>query len=117
MLLLYILVCSIGMQMNIADAFANPQILLVLLTWMTFHAVVLFGVAKLVRVPFFFVAVGSVANIGGAITAPIVAAAFDPALAVVGVLLGVLGYALGTVCAFVSGLLMQVSAPGSGTLT
>ena len=109
--LLYILVCSIGMQMNIVDAFANPQILLVIVTWLLIHAVVLLAVAKLVRAPFFFVAVGSVANIGGAITAPIVAAAFDPALAVVGVLLGVLGYVLGTVCGFLSGLLMQASAP------
>ena len=48
------------------------------------------------QAPFFFVAVGSMANIGGAVTAPIVASAFDPALAPVGVLLAVLGYALGT---------------------
>jgi len=50
----------------------------------------------LLQAPFFFVAVGSMANIGGAVTAPIVASAFDPALAPVGVLLAVLGYALGT---------------------
>ena len=57
--------------------------------------------------------VGSMANIGGAITAPIVATAFDPALAVVGVLLGVLGYALGTFLGYTSGLLMSFAAPGT----
>ena len=112
-LLLYILICSIGMQMNIADAFANPRIMLVVTTWLLFHAVVLFAFGKLVKTPFFFLAAGSMANIGGAITAPIVCAAFDPALAVVGVLLGVLGYALGTFGGFTCGLLMSFAAPGT----
>jgi uncharacterized membrane protein len=42
------------------------------------------------------VAVGSQANIGGAASAPIVASAFHPSLAPVGVLLAVAGYVLGT---------------------
>ncbi len=71
----------------------------------------LLSVAKLIKVPFFFVAVGSQANVGGAASAPIVAAAFHPALAPVGVLLAVLGYALGTYCAWFCGLLMQAAAP------
>jgi uncharacterized membrane protein len=57
--------------------------------------------AKLIKAPFFFVAVGSQANVGGAASAPIVASAFSPALAPVGVLLAVLGYAVGTVGAIV----------------
>ena len=64
--------------------------------WMLFHVILLLSVAKLIKAPFFFVAVGSKANIGGAASAPVVAAAFHPALAPVGVLLAVLGYALGT---------------------
>jgi uncharacterized membrane protein len=56
-------------------------------------------VAKFIRAPFFFVAVGSQANVGGAASAPIVASAFSPGLAPVGVLLAVLGYAVGTVAA------------------
>ncbi|MCH8023921.1 MAG: DUF819 family protein, partial [Candidatus Marinimicrobia bacterium] len=50
-------------------------------------------------------------NVGGAASAPIVAAAFHPALAPVGGLLAVLGYALGTYCAWFCGLLMQAVAP------
>jgi len=68
-------------------------------------------VAKMVRAPFFFVAVGSKANVGGAASAPVVAAAFHPALAPVGVLLAVLGYALGTYGAILSAELMQLVAP------
>ena len=71
------------------------------LLWMLVHIVVLLLVAKLIKAPFFFVAVGSQANVGGAASAPIVASAFSPALAPVGVLLAVLGYAVGTIGAIV----------------
>ena len=69
--------------------------------WMLVHIVVLLLVAKVIKAPFFFVAVGSQANVGGAASAPIVASAFSPALAPVGVLLAVLGYAVGTIGAIV----------------
>ena len=55
----------------------------------------------------FFVAVGSQANVGGAASAPVVAAAFHQSLAAVGVLLAVLGYAVGTYAAYLCGIIMQ----------
>ena len=70
------------------------------------------GVAYLIKAPFFFVAVGSQANIGGAASAPVVASAFDIALAPVGVLMAVIGYALGTYGAIVCALLMQAASGG-----
>ncbi len=51
---------------------------------------------RLLRAPIFFAAVGSQANVGGAASASVVAAAFHPALAPVGVMLAVAGYVLGT---------------------
>ena len=78
---------------------------------MAIHVALMVGVAKIIRAPFFFLAVGSKANIGGAASAPIIAAAFHPSLAPVGVILAVLGYALGTYGAYICGLLMQVVAP------
>ena len=45
---------------------------------------------------------------GGAASAPIVAAYFSPSLAPVGVLLAVLGYVVGTYGAYICGLLLQV---------
>ncbi len=108
---IYILVATIGMKMNITAIFDNPSIFLVGLTWMLVHVILLVIVAKLIRAPFFFLAVGSKANIGGAASAPVVAAAFHPSLAPVGVLLAVLGYALGTYGALICGYLMQAAAP------
>ena len=110
-LLLYVLVASIGMKMNVLSIFDNPGLFLVGLIWMFIHASIMIGVAKAIRAPFFFLAVGSQANVGGAASAPIVASAFNPALAPVGVLLAVLGYALGTYGAWLCGILMQSVAP------
>ena len=105
---IYFLVATIGMKMNVLEIFDNPGLFGVGAIWMAFHVLLLFIVGKLIKAPFFFLAVGSKANIGGAASAPVVAAAFHPSLAPVGVLLAVLGYALGTYGAWICGLLMQV---------
>ena len=110
-LFLYILVATIGMKMNIMAIFENPGLFVVGLIWIAFHAILLIVVAKIIRAPFFFLAVGSQANIGGAASAPIVASAFHPSLAPVGVLLAVLGYAIGTYAAWICGILMQTISP------
>ncbi len=104
---IYILVATIGMKMNIYKIFENPELFTVGLIWMSIHAILLIVVAKLIKAPFFFLAVGSQANVGGAASAPIVASAFSPSLASVGVLLAVLGYALGTYGGIICALLMQ----------
>ena len=104
---IYILVATIGMQMDITSIADNPGIFAVGLVWMLVHVSVLLMVGKLIKAPFFFIAVGSQANVGGAASAPIVASAFHDSLAPVGVLLAVLGYGLGTYAAYGSGLLMQ----------
>src|SRR3546814_17154599 len=72
------------------------------------------GMAKLIRAPLFFLAVGSQANIGGAASEPVVATAFHPSLAPVGVLLAVMGYALGTSCAYRTGVVLQAMAAWGG---
>jgi len=107
---IYILVATIGMKMNLAEVYKNLGLFAIGLIWMVIHVGVLLLVAKVIRAPFFFVAVGSQANIGGAASAPIVASAFSPSLAPVGVLMAVLGYALGTYAAIVCAFLMQAVA-------
>jgi uncharacterized membrane protein len=108
MALLYVLIATVGMQMNIGAVIGNPVLFGIGFTWIAFHAVALLLVARLIRAPTFFLAVGSQANIGGAASAPVVAAAFHPSLAPVGVLLAVLGYALGTYGGWVCGQLMRL---------
>ena len=108
-LFLYILVATIGMKMDTMAIFDNPGFFLIGLIWMAIHASLLIMVAKIIRAPLFFLAVGSQANVGGAASAPIVASAFHPSLAPVGVLLAVFGYALGTYGAWLCGILMKLS--------
>ena len=110
--MLYVLVATIGMHMDIGALLDEPLYFLLGLIWVAVHAGLLLLVAKLIRAPLFFMAVGSQANIGGAASAPVVASAFHPALAPVGVLLAVLGYALGTYCAYTTGLLLRGLAGG-----
>lgn len=108
---IYVLVATIGMKMNILKIFDNPGLFVVGGIWMLIHVVLLLIMAKIIKSPYFFLAVGSKANIGGAASAPVVAAAFHPSLAPVGVLLAVLGYALGTYGAWLCGILMQTVVP------
>ncbi|XEY28879.1 DUF819 family protein [Candidatus Uabimicrobium helgolandensis] len=107
---LYVLVATIGMKMDLFAIFRNPDLFFLGFVLIFFHIVLLLVTSYLIRAPFFFTAVGSQANIGGAASAPIVASAVDPALAPVGVLLAVLGYALGTYCAWLCGQLMILAA-------
>ena len=107
---IYILVATIGMKMDLNQAFENPGLMVIGLVWMTIHAILLIVVAKIIRAPYFFLAVGSQANVGGAASAPIVAQAFHPSLASVGVLLAVFGYAIGTVGAIACTILMELAS-------
>lgn len=108
---IYILVVTIGMKMGLEEALKEPMLILVGIVWMIIHAGLLFLVAKIIKAPFFFIAVGSKANVGGAASAPIVASAFHPSLASVGALLAVLGYALGTYGAILCAEMMRMVAP------
>jgi len=107
---IYILVATIGMKMDLTMILDNVGLIAIGVVWMTIHALLLILVAKLIKAPYFFLAVGSQANVGGAASAPIVAAAFHPSLATVGVLLAVVGYAVGTVAAIGCTILMQLAA-------
>ena len=109
--MIYILVASIGLHMDVTEIAKSPQYFIVGMIWMFIHASLMLTVARLIKAPLFFMAVGSQANVGGAASAPVVASAFHPSLAPVGVLLAVLGYALGTYMAWLCGQLMQFVAP------
>ncbi len=109
---LYVLVATIGMQMDLRAVADNPGLFAIGLVWMLVHAAVVLGVARLLKIPFFFAAVGSQANVGGSASAPVVAAAFHPSLATVGVLLSILGYAMGSYAGYLTALMMQWVSKG-----
>lgn len=111
-LFIYILVATIGMKMDLGMVFDNPGLIAIGLVWITIHAGFLILVAKIIKAPYFFLAVGSQANVGGAASAPVVAAAFHPSLTTVGVLLAVFGYVVGTYGAILCTILMQMASAG-----
>jgi len=106
---LYLLLTSIGAQGDLMAIREAPLYLLAGVVWLAFHIALLFGAARLLRAPLFFVATGSMANVGGAASAPIVAGVYHPAMAPVGLLMAVAGYVLGIygalVCAWMLGAL------------
>ena len=104
----YILVASIGLHMDVTAIVDAPKYFLIGAIWMLVHAGLMLLVAKLLKAPVFYMAVGSQANVGGAASAPVVASAFHPSLAPVGVLLAVMGYALGTYMAYLAGQILRV---------
>ncbi|GGC10552.1 DUF819 family protein [Pseudoduganella buxea] len=108
--MLYVLVATIGMQMDLGALLDRPWLFLLGLLWISFHGALMILMAKLIRAPLFMMAVGSQANIGAAASAPVVASFFHPALAPVGVLLAVLGYALGTYGAYITGVALRALA-------
>ena len=107
---IHILVATIGMKADLGMLLDNPGLLAIGIIWISVHIVLLVAVAKWIRAPYFFLAVGSQANIGGAASAPVVAAAFHPSLASVGVLLAVFGYVVGTFSAIFCTELMRIAS-------
>ncbi|WAC12926.1 DUF819 family protein [Dyadobacter pollutisoli] len=109
---LYVLIATIGMQMDLGAVAGNPGLFAIGLIWISIHGIILILVCKWLKIPFFFLAVGSQANVGGSASASVVAAAFHPSLAPVGVLLAILGYAIGTYGGYLTALMMQWVSAG-----
>jgi uncharacterized membrane protein len=106
---IYLLVATIGMQIDLRAIGEQPELLLIGLIWIAIHSILLFSVGKWIKAPYFFLAVGSQANVGGAASAPVIAASFHPALSSVGILLAICGYIVGTIGAYFCALLLQVA--------
>jgi uncharacterized membrane protein len=109
---LYVLIATIGMQMDLGAVADNPGLFAIGLIWILIHAIILIIVCRWLKIPFFFLAVGSQANVGGSASASVVAASFHPSLAPVGVLLAILGYAIGTYGGYLTALMMQWVSEG-----
>ncbi|MGO1595746.1 MAG: DUF819 family protein [Sphingobacterium sp.] len=108
--LLYVLITTIGMQMDILAILENPGLFIVGIIWLSFHALLLLIVGKIFKVPFFYFAVGSMANVGGVASASVASAAFHPSLISVGVILSVFSYAIGTYAGWLAAILMQLAS-------
>ena len=103
-LALYVLVTAIGARGDLRAILAAPMFLATGALWIAIHVAILVLVARWIRAPLFFLATGSMANVGGAASAPVVATVYHRAMAPLGVLMAVVGYVIGTygglVCAW-----------------
>ncbi|MEJ2105332.1 MAG: DUF819 family protein, partial [Ignavibacteriaceae bacterium] len=105
--MLYFLLASIGAKANLAAILNAPAFLVAGVVWIMIHAIILYTVGKMIKAPMFLMATSSQANIGGYISAPIVASIYQPSLAPVGLLMGVLGNVAGTFLALMTAQLCQ----------
>jgi uncharacterized membrane protein len=106
--MLYLLIGVIGANADLRQVVRYPYLFAMGVTWILIHVIIMFSVMKLIKAPLFFMAVGSQANVGGAASAPIVASAFHPALATVGVMLGIAGYVVGTYAALICASVLRL---------
>lgn len=105
---LYLLIITIGMQMDILAISENPGLFIVGFIWLIIHALLLFAVGRYFKIPFFYFALGSMSNVGGVASASVTASAFHPSLISAAVLLCVFSYAIGTYAGWFTALLMQM---------
>ncbi len=94
-LFLFLLLATIGAKADLMAIREAPLFLLAGIVWILVHGVVLFIGGRLIKAPMFLIATASQANIGGIVTAPIVASVYKKSLAPVGLLMGVLGNIIG----------------------
>ncbi len=107
---IYLLLATIGARADLTYVIDSPQYVLMGIVWLSIHILVIFIAARLLRAPLFFVAVGSQGNIGGTSSAPIVASVFQPSLAPVGLLMGIVGNVVGSYAAVLCAQLAKMVA-------
>lgn len=107
---LYMLLAGIGAQADLRAVLDAPLYLAAGALWIGIHVTILLIVAKLLRAPLFFFATGSMANVGGAASAPVVAGVYHPAMAPVGLLMAVAGYILGIYAALLCAAMLAFLA-------
>jgi len=105
---LYLLLAGLGSQADLRSVVEAPLYLAAGVTWIALQAAVLLVVARMIRAPLFFFATGSMANVGGVVSAPIVAGVYQPALASVGLLMAVAGNILGIYAALLCAWLLAL---------
>lgn len=104
---IYFLLTTLGAQADLRAILDVPVFFAIGAVWILFHATILFTGGRLLKAPMFLIATGSQANIGGVVSAPIVASVYQPSLAPVGLLLGVLGNVVGLYAGLLCAALLQ----------
>ena len=105
---LYAVVSLLASRATLIDLIAAPMWIVYGMFILVIHVITYFILSKLFKWDLCMVSTASLANIGGSASAPIVATAYDPNFAGIGVLMGVLGAAIGNFCGMGMGALLQI---------
>lgn len=105
---LYAVVSLLASRASLVDLVAAPMWVVYGFAILVVHVVLMFVLSKIFKWDLCMVSTASLANIGGSASAPIVATAYNPNFAGIGVLMGVLGAAIGNLCGLAMGALLQI---------
>lgn len=105
---LYAVVSLLASTATLVDLISAPMWIVAGLVVLIIHVVIMFLLSKAFHWDCCMVSTASLANIGGSASAPIVASAYDPSYAGIGVLMGVLGAAIGNFCGLACGYILQM---------
>ncbi len=105
---LYAVVSLLASTASLTDLVSAPLWIVAGLVVLIIHIVIMFLLSKLFHWDCCMVSTASLANIGGSASAPIVASAYNSSYAGIGVLMGVMGAALGNFCGLACGYIMQM---------
>ena len=105
---LYAVVSMLASRASLVDLIAAPMWVVYGFVILLVHVVLMFVLSKIFKWDLCMVSTASLANIGGSASAPIVATAYNPNFAGIGVLMGVLGAAIGNFCGLAMGAILQL---------
>jgi uncharacterized membrane protein len=110
MAIIYVYVARIGATMDLSTASLETMgaFIVMAYVWIAIHGIFVLAGAWLFRVDVHTLAIASAANIGGAASAPIVAAHHRESLVPASILMAMIGYALGNYLAILTGRLGQL---------
>lgn len=110
MAIIYVYVARVGATMDLSDAsFATMgAFVMMAYVWIAIHGIFILAGAWLFKVDVHTVAIASAANVGGAASAPIVAAHHRKTLVPASILMALIGYALGNYLAILTGRIGQL---------
>lgn len=105
---LYAVVSLLASTASLVDLIYAPMWVVYGVFILSVHVVLMYILSKFFRWDLCMVSTASLANIGGAASSPIIATAYDPSFAGIGVLMGVLGAAIGNLAGLAMGALLKM---------
>ena len=105
---LYTVVSLLASTASVVDLLSAPMWVVYGILILLIHVLLMYLLSKLFHWDLCMVSTASLANIGGSASAPIVASAYDPSYAGIGVLMGVLGAAIGNFMGLGMGALLRL---------